>query len=53
MTGRPGHYMPPSLLTSQLATLEHPDADEGILTLDSRQAVTELVAQAVTWLQKG
>jgi carbohydrate kinase (thermoresistant glucokinase family) len=28
---RPGHYMPPSLLESQLATLERPAADEAIL----------------------
>ena len=27
MTARPGHYMPPSLLDSQLATLELPGAD--------------------------
>lgn len=32
---RPGHYMPPALLDSQLATLEPPDPDEGIATLDA------------------
>jgi len=53
MTGRPGHYMPPSLLTSQINTLERPDPQEHILTLDSRQPVTSLCAQALTWLQEG
>jgi len=53
MTGRTGHYMPPSLLTSQLDTLERPDPQECILTLDSRQPLTSLCAQALTWLQEG
>ena len=30
---RPGHYMPPSLLDSQLATLERPLPDEGAMIL--------------------
>jgi gluconokinase len=53
ITGRPGHYMPPSLLTSQLNTLERPDPDERILTLDSRQPVPTLCARTVTWLLGG
>jgi gluconokinase len=53
MTGRTGHYMPPSLLTSQLSTLERPDADEPVLTLDSRQPVASLCTQTFTWLQAG
>lgn len=53
MTGRTGHYMPPSLLDSQLNTLERPDPDEGILALDSRQSVTSLCEQTLTWLQRG
>jgi gluconokinase len=53
MTGRTGHYMPPSLLESQLNTLERPDPDEGILALDSRQPVTSLCEQTLTWLQRG
>jgi gluconokinase len=37
MEGRKNHYMPPSLLTSQLATLEPPDADEAdCTTISSR-----------------
>jgi len=53
MAGRTGHYMPPSLLTSQLNTLERPDPQEHILTLDSRQPLTASCAQALTWLQEG
>lgn len=30
MAGRTGHFMPPDLLDSQLATLEWPDADEDV-----------------------
>jgi gluconokinase len=45
--------MPPSLLTSQLNTLERPGPDEQILTLDSRQPVPTLCTQTVTWLLGG
>ena len=50
MAGRSGHYMPPSLLTSQLATLEPPQADEDALTLDIAHAPPELVRDALAWL---
>ncbi|WP_022708348.1 gluconokinase [Paracoccus zeaxanthinifaciens] len=30
MSGRKGHYMPPALLDSQIATLEPPGADEAV-----------------------
>jgi gluconokinase len=53
MTGRPGHYMPPSLLESQLNTLERPEPDERVLILDSRQPVPTLCNQTVTWLLAG
>ncbi len=42
---RPGHYMPPTLLPSQLATLEPPGADEQAITLDVVAATDALVAQ--------
>lgn len=41
------HYMPPSLLHSQLATLEDLQADERGVTLDTRPAEEAVVAQAV------
>jgi gluconokinase len=34
LDARVGHYMPPSLLPSQLAALEPPGADEGAITVD-------------------
>jgi gluconokinase len=37
LSNRSGHYMPPSLLTSQLETLERPTSDECVITLDARQ----------------
>jgi gluconokinase len=43
MRGR-GHFMPPSLLDSQIATLERP---EGALELDIRAAPAELVGKIV------
>ena len=39
MAQRSGHYMPASLLQSQLATLQPPDADERALTLDAALAL--------------
>jgi gluconokinase len=50
LTNRPGHYMPPALLESQLATLERPADDETALTLDTHAAPEALVDDAVAWL---
>jgi gluconokinase len=44
VTARPGHYMPPTLLPSQLATLEPPAADERAITLDVAAPTGALVA---------
>jgi gluconokinase len=44
IAARPGHYMPPSLLPSQLALLEAPGDDERAITLDAAAASDELVA---------
>lgn len=43
LSARAGHYMPVSLLPSQLATLEPPQADESPITLPITMAVDELV----------
>jgi gluconokinase len=40
---RTGHYMPPSLLTSQLQTLEPPSSDEPAITLDIAMPTDQLV----------
>jgi gluconokinase len=51
MAARTGHYMPPSLLASQLATLEPPRADEHALTLDIAREPEALVRDALAWLR--
>lgn len=47
MNVRTGHYMPPSLLDSQLRDLEMPQADERILALDVAQAPEQLLQHAL------
>ncbi|MGI5152654.1 gluconokinase [Plantactinospora sp. CA-294935] len=47
---RAGHYMPASLLDSQIATLERPAPDERVLTLDVAATPEELVEAAVEGL---
>ena len=51
MQGRSGHYMPSSLLASQLATLERPGADEAHwLRFDVAEPVGAIVAKAAARL---
>ncbi len=50
MVSREGHFMPASLLDSQVATLEPLGADEDGLVLDLRHTPEELVDAAVSWL---
>jgi gluconokinase len=47
---RKGHFMPASLLDSQLATLQEPAADERALKLDISLSVPELAEAAKAWL---
>jgi len=49
MAQRPGHYMPASLLDSQLAALERPGPDERALMLDSRLSPDRLADAARDW----
>ena len=44
MAARKGHYMPPSLLDSQFATLEPPEPDEAII-IDIDQSLNRLISQ--------
>ena len=46
---RPNHYMPPTLLASQLAALEPPGPDEPATRLDSRQPPEDLSRAAWAW----
>ncbi|MCB1487112.1 MAG: gluconokinase [Bauldia sp.] len=47
---RKGHFMPPGLLDSQLATLEPPGPDELTIRVDVAPPVAEVVAEALTAL---
>lgn len=49
VTGRAGHFYPPSLVTSQFEALQDPTGEVGVLTLDAMQGVSELVAQVIRW----
>lgn len=51
MAARQGHYMPPSLLQSQLEALEPPQADEAALGLPIGPAPAALAAVAEAWLR--
>lgn len=53
MAQRSGHYMPASLLQSQLATLEPPQADERAVTLDIATGPDALAQAALRWLRAG
>ncbi len=50
LTHRVDHYMPPSLLTSQLDTLERPQPDEWAIALDSRRPLEVSCEQTLRWL---
>lgn len=47
LAGRRGHFMHPSLLESQFATLEEPSPDEDAWVCDIRQSPQDLVAALV------
>lgn len=49
--GRVGHFMPPSLLDSQLATLEPLHDDEPGIEVDIAPPVADVVADAITRLR--
>lgn len=48
---RHDHYMPPSLLDSQVATLEAPGDDEQAITIDAGRAAAEEAAEIVRRLR--
>jgi gluconokinase len=47
---RKGHFMPASLVDSQFAILEAPDADERALTLDATRRASDVVANTLSLL---
>lgn len=50
MSARRDHFMPASLLDSQLTTLEVPSDELDILTLDGSMAVGSIADRAAAWL---
>lgn len=53
LKNRPGHYMPASLLDSQLETLEQPLGEEPAITLVTDAPPTALRDAALDWLRNG
>lgn len=47
------HFMPASLLDSQLQVLEEPCGDEAALTLAGNRAIDEMMSEVRRWLQLG
>ncbi len=52
MRDRPGHYMPPSLLDSQWATLERPGPDEGAIRLNGVLSLDALTTEVLAQLSE-
>nr|KAJ8744166.1 gluconokinase [Delftia sp. PS-11] len=48
---RAGHFFSPELVANQFATLERPDGECAVLSLDATLALAEIVQQAQAWLQ--
>ncbi len=53
LAGRKGHYMPPTLLPSQLAALEPPGPGEGACSFDAALPAAEIVARLRRQLEGG
>jgi gluconokinase len=51
LAGRKGHFMPPSLLDSQLATLEAPTVEERAISVSVEPPVEEVVEALLTGLR--
>lgn len=51
LQARSGHFMPASLIDSQLAVLEIPQQDESALLVEGDAAVDAAVAEILAWLQ--
>lgn len=51
MAARPGHFMPPSLLESQLQTLEPLGEGEAGMVLNIGESPARIAAEAAAWLE--
>jgi gluconokinase len=52
MRNRPGHFMPPALLDSQLATLENPTGQAPTLRLDGSEPIDQAIQTILEWLDE-
>lgn len=50
MGARQGHFMPATLLDSQLAALEDPSAEPGVVTVDIDASIEKIIAAALAGL---
>ncbi|MCB9944910.1 MAG: gluconokinase [Geminicoccaceae bacterium] len=50
MAARMDHFMPPSLLPSQLATLERPDDEPGVLIIDNARPIDTMLDDIIARL---
>ncbi|MCA0256601.1 MAG: gluconokinase [Proteobacteria bacterium] len=50
MSSRPGHFMPTTLLDSQLATLERPEGEADVVRIELSLPLEDMLAQAQTAL---
>ena len=48
---RPGHFYPPSLVTSQFEALQDPSGEPGVLTLDGTAPLDQVAARAAEWIK--
>ena len=53
MSQRENHYMPPGLLTSQFATLELPDEEEQVISIDIASSPEVLATEVLIRLDEG
>jgi gluconokinase len=47
---RPGHFFNPALVDNQFATLEPPEEEPGVLTVDATEPIADLCHQTVDWM---
>lgn len=53
VAARPSHLFPVSLVASQFDTLESPEHETGVLTLDAMRPLNDLVQATVNWMTQG
>lgn len=51
LSAREGHFMPASLLDSQFQTLEQPQAEPDVLTIDTAQTPAQVLADAIAAIE--